>query len=188
VQREFLNIFRRDQAVIDTSCPNVFTLQPVGAIRTLTGTHGKRLRDEWLAQEIELQLYCQAPGSWHPTLDGGKYRIKDFAEWITTLTPYLSRLLSILKYSAKVKSGLLVDIKFKDYIGFIESLADQKNDFPTELGTLPGEPARGADLRAVHALLDSVDPTHKWGELDKVLTPEGHYLWLCKEHAAEYRR
>jgi len=41
-------------------------------------------------------------------------------------------------------------------------------------------------LRAVRELLDEKDPKHVWGGLEKVLTPEGHYLWLCKHHAEEY--
>jgi len=32
------------------------------------------------------------------------------------------------------------------------------------------------------------DPTQHWGGLKKILTPEGHYLWLCEYHAQEYRR
>ena len=46
----------------------------------------------------------------------------------------------------------------------------------------------GAELRALRQLLDHVDPEHHWGGLKKVLTPEGHYLWLCAEHAEEYKR
>ena len=26
-----------------------------------------------------------------------------------------------------------------------------------------------------------------WGGLNRVLTKEGHYLWLCKHHADEYK-
>ena len=45
----------------------------------------------------------------------------------------------------------------------------------------------GAELRALRKLLDEVDPQHHWGGLKKVLTPEGHWLWLCEEHAREYK-
>ena len=50
------------------------------------------------------------------------------------------------------------------------------------------EPQRigGAALRALRELLDAKDPNHVSGGLEKVLTPEGHYLWLCKHHAEEY--
>jgi hypothetical protein len=43
-------------------------------------------------------------------------------------------------------------------------------------------------LRALRFLLDEKDKEQHWGGLKKVLTPEGHYLWLCKNHAAEYKR
>jgi internalin A len=43
-------------------------------------------------------------------------------------------------------------------------------------------------LRALRRLLDAKDPQQHWGGLQKVLTPEGHYLWLCKDHAQEYAR
>ena len=45
----------------------------------------------------------------------------------------------------------------------------------------------GAPLRALRAMLDEVHPNHNWGGLKKVLTPEGHYLWLCEYHAQEYK-
>ena len=44
-----------------------------------------------------------------------------------------------------------------------------------------------AELRGLRVLLDEVDEGHEWGGLKKVLTPEGHYLWLCDGHAEEYR-
>jgi len=53
-----------------------------------------------------------------------------------------------------------------------------------------GEAGRveGAELRALRVLLDEVDEAHGWGGLRKVLTPEGHYLWLCEHHAQEYAK
>ena len=50
------------------------------------------------------------------------------------------------------------------------------------------ERLEGMELRALRKLLDEVDPKQDWGGLKKVLTPEGHYLWLCKEHAEEYKK
>ena len=50
------------------------------------------------------------------------------------------------------------------------------------------EEAEGAALRALRKLLDEVDAKQNWGGLAKILTPEGHYLWLCEEHAEEYKR
>lgn len=50
------------------------------------------------------------------------------------------------------------------------------------------ERIEGAELRVLRKLLDEVDPKQEWGGLKKVLTPEGHYLWLCEEHAKEYKK
>ena len=47
---------------------------------------------------------------------------------------------------------------------------------------------RGALLCGLRTLLDELDPARDWGGLRKVLTPEGHYLWLCDHHAEEYAR
>ena len=32
---------------------------------------------------------------------------------------------------------------------------------------------------------DDVDKEHYWGGLQKIFTPEGHYLCVCEEHAKE---
>jgi len=40
---------------------------------------------------------------------------------------------------------------------------------------------------ALRQLLDAEDPSQHWGGLKKVLTPEGHYLWLCEHHAEAYK-
>ncbi|MEK7328842.1 MAG: hypothetical protein AAB217_26660, partial [Chloroflexota bacterium] len=50
------------------------------------------------------------------------------------------------------------------------------------------ERIEGAALRALRGLLDEKDKSQEWGGLRKVLTPEGHYLWLCDHHAQEYLR
>jgi len=50
------------------------------------------------------------------------------------------------------------------------------------------ERIEGMELRMFRQLLDEVDEQHEWGGLKKVLTPEGHYLWLCEEHAEKYKK
>ena len=46
----------------------------------------------------------------------------------------------------------------------------------------------GAGLRAVRLLLEKLDAQQVWGGLQRILTPEGHYLWLCEYHARDYKR
>jgi internalin A len=55
------------------------------------------------------------------------------------------------------------------------------------VGERDEERIEGAALRALRKLLDEKDPARQWGGLKKVLTPEGHYLWLCEQHAQEYK-
>ncbi|MGD2086244.1 MAG: hypothetical protein PVH61_08675 [Candidatus Aminicenantes bacterium] len=47
--------------------------------------------------------------------------------------------------------------------------------------------ASGSELRLLREILGKKDTGSKWGGLDRVVTPGGHILWLCKEHAKEYR-
>ena len=83
------------------------------------------------------------------------------------------------------------DIEFTKAI--VEKLPEFKVDRSSELAGRTGERddaerVQGAALRALRQLLDAKDPQQRWGGLRKVLTPEGHYLWLCEHHAAEYAR
>lgn len=48
------------------------------------------------------------------------------------------------------------------------------------------EHASGAALRALRVFLEKQDPNKYWGGLRRILTPEGHYLWLCEYHTKEY--
>ena len=52
---------------------------------------------------------------------------------------------------------------------------------------LKPDPLQGAALRALRHFLEEQDSQQHWGGLQKVLTPEGHYLWLCEYHAREYQ-
>lgn len=83
----------------------------------------------------------------------------------------------------------------KNDITLMNELAKKLPDFDTNLdldltettgNTSEAEHAEGAALRALRLLLEEKDPQQQWGGLKKVLTPEGHYLWLCDYHAREY--
>ncbi len=194
-QREFINAFRREQASIDAHCPNVFVLRPQKG-------KGERGKGRWLktitGQTLELQLYCQAPGCWHPTQEGGLYQIEEPAQWLKEIAPYLSKLVAVLKYAVPLIGPWLEAISQQEY----EQLFQQDIELMKELANWPDikeadesaladtkEPERvqGAALRVLRYLLDKKDPQQHWGGLKKVLTPEGHYLWLCEYHAREYQ-
>jgi small GTP-binding protein len=196
-QRGFTNAFRREQATIDAHCPNVFVLRPRG---------GKAWQQNLTGQKLDLQLYCQAPGCWHPTQEGGLYEINEPAKWLRVTAPYIGNLFKVLKYAAPIIGPWLgvVDSKeyetlFKNDLELFKELAaklpELKESEDLELADkiargedLDPERANGAALRALRQLLEEKDPQQHWGGLKKVLTPEGHYLWLCEHHAAEYKR
>ena len=96
--------------------------------------------------------------------------------------------------------------KYGNYLDFMERWVKEAKDFkipdrfdPREIGSsaqywkergvksLPPQ-VEGADLRQLRALLEQLDPPRRWGGLVKVHTPEGHYLWLCEDHAEEFKR
>jgi len=180
-QREFTNAFRREQASIDAHCPNVFVLRT---------RESKKWLKTMIGQTLELQLYCQAPGCWHPTTDGGLYEIKEAAQWLKTIAPYLNRLISVLKYAAPLMGAWAgEEINTQDYeksfrrdLETTQAIAKQMSN-----ADLEPEPLQGTALRALRHLLDEQDSQQDWGGLKKVLTPEGHYLWLCEYHAQEYQ-
>nr|MDZ8282883.1 COR domain-containing protein [Nostoc sp. ChiSLP01] len=195
-QREFTNIFRREQASIDAHCPNVFVLRPHDA---------KAWKKNLVGQKLNLQLYCQAPGCWHPTQEGGLYEINEPAKWLRVTAPYISRLFRVLKYAAPIVGpfvGLVNEQEyekvFKNDLEFTKELAAKLPELKeSEDLDLAGKIARGEDLdperadgaalRSLRQLLEEKDPQQHWGGLKKVLTPEGHYLWLCEHHAGNYK-
>lgn len=122
----------------------------------------------------------------------------------------ISELAKVIKYAAPVAGaaagayagpvGAVMGAKYaKDLAGQIklmEGLAKklaERDYIEAELlerTRLGGKEERieGMELRMFRQLLDEVDEQHEWGGLKKVLTPEGHYLWLCEEHAEKYRK
>ena len=191
VQREFLSLFQREQSQVDSTCPNVFVLAPPRA---------KSWRAGFLGRRMVLVLYCSAPGQWHPTEKGGRYSINQPKEWLANAAPYISRLVSVMKYTAPVVGPWLgvaapnFQDTFKSQLDLMQQLVEHLPSpgamyrvWGPEFGRDDGgERAVGAGLRALRQLLDEKDPNHRWGGLRRVLTPEHHYLWLCDYHAKEY--
>ncbi|MCH8800388.1 MAG: hypothetical protein IH963_05720 [Chloroflexi bacterium] len=191
-QREFTNAFRREQEEIESHCPNVFVLMPNDSSRWKRNLRG---------QKIDLQLYCQAPGSWHPTVDGGLYNVDQPAEWLVKSAPYLRKLVGILRFASPlIAPGLGIvaegaESMMKNHLNMMNQLVNRLPEFENLLEHQSNEgieqksdPERtkGAELRALRQLLDTKDPEHHWGGLGKILTPEGHYLWLCGAHSEAY--
>ena len=191
-QREFTQAFRREQASIDVHCPNVFVLREKGKEERSKGGWFKAIA----GQTFELQLYCQAPGCWHPTQEGGLYEIEEPAQWLKEIAPYLTKLVGVLRYAVPLIGPWLANINPREYEELfrqdIELMKELVDNLPVHqnadnLASMELERVQGAALRILRYLLDKKDPQQQWGGLKKVLTPEGHYLWLCDYHARGYQ-
>ncbi len=193
-QRSFLLTYNEAQSSIDSACPRVFSLLPAD-----TSTWRKKL----IGQKVTLHLWCEEPGHWHP-VKGANYTFTLSAKWLGVVAPWVRGLVKALKYAAPlagpaagIASSAAGDLKH--HIKMAEELVKKLPDItedPAEsraeaLGSSdePGR-ARGADFRALRDLLTHLDPKQHWGGLQKVLSPEGHYYWVCPEHAdqAKYTR
>lgn len=203
-QRDFLRLFTVQQSLAESHCPNVFTIQP---------KDGQNWLKNLFRQKMVLQLFCQAPGEWHPAVEGskrGKYEIMHPSEFFESVGPYIKKLAKVIKYATPVAGATVVSFagpigvamgaeyvtKLTAHIKLMEELAKKltERDYAlAHMDSIFGEIGKvkrleGMELRALRALLDKEDPSHEWGGLKKVLTPEGHYLWLCEHHAAEYKK
>ncbi len=192
-QLNFTKIYSMEQSKIESHCPNIFVLRPSGSRSWVKKVIGEK---------VELQLYCQAPGEWHPTKEGGCYPVKKPAEWLTNVGPYIQNMAKVLKTFTPLAAVALGAYLPKEIFETIEQdlrltnelimiLPEITESSGHRLGEIPHEsdeplPVEGASLRAIRRLLDKEDSAQHWGGLKKVLTPEGHYLWLCEHHAAEY--
>ena len=191
-QRKFTHAFHRDQELVESHCPNIFSLRPIET------SVWKKI---WAGEKMQLQLYCQAPGFWHPTGEDGQYTIEQSSKWLRVIGPYLRNMTKTLKYvipfvgpwvsagspvyEALIKNDIQLMEQLVRILPEIEAIGEIKVPGQTEKNHAI-EHVEGAALRGMRDLLDEVDPKHCWGGLKKVLTPEGHFLWLCKHHTKEY--
>ena len=194
-QRQFTYQFNRDQRLEESHCPRVFSLRPQEQ------KSWPKLADKLFDKKWTLQLYCEEPGCWHPAPGGGEYTIDEPAQWKNTLAPYVRRLAKVFKYAAPlVAPGLgfftpaLGDLMADD-VKLMTALVKKLDvkpdrDLKAEHGLEGTDKTRvgGASLRSLRHLLTGLDAQQEWGGLQKTLTPEGHWLWLCKEHAEVYRQ
>jgi internalin A len=190
-QRNFIGLLRAIQSV-DINCPTVFTLRP---------DESSEWRSKLAGQKMEMRLYCEYPGCWHRVEKGGRYTINHPATWLTSIAPHVRMLTGLLRSGLPVAGAALGvfmpdldEEAYKHEVALMEKLVailpEISDDDPTARTGAADAPeqAVGAALRGVYELLKTLDPSRDWGGLSKVLTPEGHCLWLCDAHAAEYCR
>jgi internalin A len=183
--REFLKTLRRSQTRAEALCPSIFTLTSVD--------DGRRRRPG--IYRLALRLYCEQPGSFH-ALPSPPYIINQPAQWLVSISPYLKVLLTMLKHVVPLISpilGLSSDHLAKQLTYEMRLMTELVAQLPegTKIDRLQEEhtgPAElEADYRALSALLHELDPGEHWAGLSRTYTPEGEILWLCRDHAQQYK-
>ncbi|MDA1017606.1 MAG: hypothetical protein O3A00_24500, partial [Planctomycetota bacterium] len=183
-QRQFLTLFNAEQRLSESHCPRVFSLR-------------SKSKRKLLASKWDLQIYCEAPGNWHPATEGkqqGQCQINEPAQWMNTLAPWVRRLMTVFKYASHFADPVMgyaaADLNkvVKDDITLMKALIDKlpdvtaTEDLKSAHGLAESDRAHrtsdGASLRGLRNLLTELDPQQEWGGLIKTLTPEGHRLWL----------
>jgi hypothetical protein len=192
MQRQFTNIYRAEQSKIDHRCPAVFTLA------CYRRGFGHRLEQQYPA---ELSLYCEFPGAWHQVCT---YRLQSPPELLQRASKLAKKVAPVIKLIAPTlkgkgelldqlgeNRGTVVD-SAKEGLGLADGYTDRITEEIEAVGgeQVEPEPAAGARLAALRALLEIADPkaNERWGGLELVHTKQFHSLWVCKDHREELRR
>jgi internalin A len=95
LQREFTELFHREQSLGESHCPSVFTLE----FERLPKILPTQLEAWWRAltdkpEPVVFTLYCEQPGAWHSVKS---YRIEQPGRRLTALAPHLEKLVALFK-------------------------------------------------------------------------------------------
>ena len=201
-QRQFLTLFNSQQHFPESMTPRVFTLRSADA-----ENWREAIASIW-QKKWKLQLYCEAPGCWHPPgVNLGLYDVRINKQFFSgEVGKWIKRLVNVLKYTAPIV-GPTIAFAFEDINKLIKEDVRLMTELVKKLPELsdhkdllsritdgdefrhknPNE-HRGESLMPLRQLLLSLDPDLKLGKmggLTRTLTPEGHYLWLCDGHRKE---
>jgi hypothetical protein len=194
LQRENFRLLYDDlQQREESHCPDLFVIW-------------KAARGKPFHVPMRMALLCQHPGEEHFNCQQEEaYAIDALKEYLRKAAPLLKGMRTVLKY-AKL-TGLSALKEWDKTVGeatgdFQEVFDEMLEDFEKfaeggeapellarEMQAPPGQSQQkrvaGAALREFRALLDKVDPTHRWhGLVKKKWNQTGEYLWVCERHAA----
>ncbi len=171
-----------------TGCPRLFTLTPLAKHGLDKLTVG---RDAY-----ELVLWCEHLDQPHPW-PRASYEVHQAADWLAGFAPHALRVLDALRLALQLAVPGVTLTGGADYKAVAERLEamnkllnllpDRLPDQPAGLGLASEpEPAEGAGLRALRALLDTVDGGRGYGGLEVGHTAADDTLWLCPRHRRHY--
>lgn len=193
LQREFTELFHREQSFAESHCPSVFTLE----IERSPWLIPSRFESWWSSvtgrgEDALLTIYCEQPGAWHPVKC---YRVPRSTLSQGGLLPHLTKLIDVFKIA-----GPLIGLQYPQAKlaieatrAVVEGWSSRSSGSEASVYLLDeSRRPKHADvltLATLRGLLGSVCPAEKdrWGDLQKVHTKQFHYLWLCQKHAGQHR-
>lgn len=174
-------------------CPRLFTITPI-----------KRhsLIENPAKFEVRLNLWCEMPGSQHPTCKigsggPGEYHIKVTRDWLRGMSPVGLKVAKLLRVVIPILGmtdprimtmATGMDQLLDDMVELLngrDAIKSALDDVPvttSAAATTSSAEAEGPALRALNFILRFKDPTSRWGHLRRAPTSEGGWLWLCPEH------
>ena len=194
LQREFFRLFKRDQSLAESHCPPVFTLE----VERLPDILPTILEGMWrdLSETplpMNLTLYCNQPGEWHPVKT---YRIQPPAKLLARLAPVARKLAPVISAAKELipsaeligrgsragLEGMKEFLKQADWTDKVSPILERLGEHPEAIE------AGGLGLHHLRDLLTQTAPEEVgcWGGLLKTVTPQFHVLWLCEEHRVGY--
>ena len=173
-------------------CPRMFTLVPLD----------HRMRDIG-KQRFRLTLWCEMPNCQHPVVPVGSGGPGEYVEtfpkdWLVKVAPLAAKVAKVLIAAIPVAGSAAAAIDSDLFDGAAEALEAMEgaagliNDIGIDDSPMDISPSRsavaaeGAGLRQLLIFLREIDPTERWGDLRRAMSPEGDFLWLCPAHHAEY--
>ena len=173
-------------------CPLLFSLIQI------TSKGLRRLRVDEL--RFRLTLWCEHPDHMHPWPDAS-YIIDQPREWLIRISPYMNTLLTILRSAVpaaasaagmvltprqlqhaqnelQLMTTLASELPHVSTDPLSDSLHDQEPDAPAR--------AQGQAMRAIRQIIFQQDQVQSFGDMRRVTTAAGDYLWLCPDHYGSY--
>ena len=184
LQREFIKNQHAIQCSSESHCPSVFSIRP---------HQSKTFKKNPRICKLKIQLYCQNPGCWHPADTAFYYIVEDTEIFIKKMYPYIQILKEnfLSPLSAKERCSLeqheiqLIEEDILYLETFLKAFSPKLSTSQKNSEILNEHKIRTI-FRFFRKFLNSAEGSNNWSGLRKVFTPEGHYLWLCEEHATEY--
>ena len=185
MRREFTQLSRTQNDLLEKTCPSVFTLQPSKGFTQLETWIEAATQED----QLDLWLHCEHDSGWHAP-QYALYRFAPQQKWFEGVKKNWSVFASVTKKVAPLVPGLAGTEFIVDIVKVDAPSPHRK--LTRELGER--ETASLIDLDARHLLEqiikfeDAKDTLRQpFGGLHRCKVEDGRVLWLCGDHYNKYR-